>query len=1588
MLPIKIPKKYLGFTILAALLFFCIGLYGIHLMTRKVEAFSALGGSCEGNICSGETPYCLVTERALPDNTIDQTLIFNTVGRYVQIVPPEKSGDGVVQLSQILVYDSKWTVIGSNRTLTNIALNKPVTASCTQPNVLIGLPKADSVQLVQVPRSYARYVRIRPSSTSDGVMNIRQIKILNKSGDNYATASTATVYATTTTGRAISTIIDGTSTTPKPYEECWTSNKDTTFNAEYVEIDLGSGDRPISSIEYIGPTGDTNNRILGLRFELSMYSLRNGGTSAISNSLTVDGTLATNTEGALKPRDDPSKVCMLGDGRRDNPVWEVDLGEAKFITSVRYIGRADSGDDMNDPTKNSLPGPRRNEGVRIRVLKSKTEVATKGRCDKLPDTSVVPYPVGTTAQEKIILEPYILKGIDLTMARCILNKIQKNATPDNLIECGLTEFQVVQGFVKMRYKNIQLENTGFTTSGSWLSDSTTITITGGIVPSVGMTIANTPTPIRSVLWSISGATVTSVNGKTITIDKTTTDTNSRSASGVGSGTLGNVTFKMKPIMTDSTFATEVAKLKGLKTKADLKFNTAECMTKFKKNHMTDIDTTPTPTTVPYSGSGSGFMQELKPSFIPDDGSKAATDIFVEFLIPTRRDPSATYSQSLTDTNTPTTDDWALTAITNLSVMPPPKPTPTDAQIDQIAAEFSIDRMTVPRSDMDNAAGNTTSSYVPLTPGEASSKKVGPQVFFVGGKFASKEVAEKICKDMNAELATPIQLKNAWRRGAQWCEPGWVSMSPAQASEAKAAIDALIVQWDSSSYKTHIAKYNELKAKKRVYGTNGEPARYPYATGIYNPKDFSMFYDQTGEGFWLPLASTYIVELTGKADLRSLSRDYPWLKTYEIRYGYEPGWKSRIFSDTLITNIDGILDMNSVALKNLFPSDPHPGSDYKYLELKVNEPKPGFDLKGYKNKKEMEDDLKMIGDVQAGLTLKQFPAQIPDTDPKPTKPRGLTAFQCVQKKVCPSGRTAVAGQPMQCCPTYNADPQESNMTVSVDNNMCKAKGQKWSVQVSSNMQYITEQVSKDLGAPTPPNTVYTNCVCPTGYVSEMNPPISLETVYNTEADIPQDKCRSNGPCDTGYSPFKMITGGLSTKYCVKDTCEKGYVEDASGQCVQAYYAQCGNAREIVDKSSTAGGVGAVCFGPKPSQIATTVSLPNSDLTQTYELNKKGRYVRIWPATKANASISYIERFQVGVDAEARQLTTPTNTVSAAPTVPPSITCRPGFRPVAVSNVNNNTPTYICVTQECEPGYKRTDRGCVYESWLSLSQIVIKDAAGNNISQGKPVYAFPGSEEGKPENLVNGTERVLNTLDATNGWLSQVYFDGELDTFIQIDLQDNIDIGTVTIYGNTSTKGPNGAPPIMKGVRIELSKYPRALPFSDYKGTDVWNDMGAYTMQDCPKNFYRKDCDNGLGPVCIIDGMGCSNECPPGLVRDTKGGDGKPPSYGCIFDIHNLDNYQKLSRLGVDKSDYYKLGGTFDDDAYTAALVNAYKTTQNTWYQVMQAMVSSLTSAADLSKCQQEVAKWKPNSVVTNQNVLGVSFRCGSGQGIPGAAWGLK
>lgn len=108
------------------LLIFTIGLFAIKwLKQEKKEPFtpgSTCGPDLSGNTkqCTQDKPFCLITERMIENDTVDQTLVFSTYGRYVSIFP-DADGTVLVNLSQVVVN-------GTNNK--NIGLNKTVTAPC------------------------------------------------------------------------------------------------------------------------------------------------------------------------------------------------------------------------------------------------------------------------------------------------------------------------------------------------------------------------------------------------------------------------------------------------------------------------------------------------------------------------------------------------------------------------------------------------------------------------------------------------------------------------------------------------------------------------------------------------------------------------------------------------------------------------------------------------------------------------------------------------------------------------------------------------------------------------------------------------------------------------------------------------------------------------------------------------------------------------------------------------------------------------------------------------------------------------------------------------------------------------------------------------------------------------------------------------------------------------------------------------------------------------------------------------------------------------------------------------------------------
>jgi hypothetical protein len=95
-------------------------------------------------------------------------------------------------------------------------------------------------------------------------------------------------------------------------------------------------------------------------------------------------------------------------------------------------------------------------------------------------------------------------------------------------------------------------------------------------------------------------------------------------------------------------------------------------------------------------------------------------------------------------------------------------------------------MKVPTPDQQVPMSPELDVLKPSTPPEAESKQpsslaekilpqggAGPEVFNISKNTFTYYDAEPLCKALGAELATYEQVKNAWDRGADWCNYGWV-----------------------------------------------------------------------------------------------------------------------------------------------------------------------------------------------------------------------------------------------------------------------------------------------------------------------------------------------------------------------------------------------------------------------------------------------------------------------------------------------------------------------------------------------------------------------------------------------------------------------------------------------------------------------------------------------------------------------------------------------------------------------------------------------------------------------------------------------
>jgi hypothetical protein len=1631
MLPASIQKtlmskKYLIFTILAALLIFCIGIYGISLATRKVENFSMFGTCGEGSnstVCSGETPFCKITEKALPTDTLDQVLTFNTEGRYVEIVP---NSTGAVELSQVAVYDSNGV---------NLALGKPVTASCVPPTIMIGAPSASDDQVVVMPRVFARYVRVRPGLNSDGYVNLTQVMVMNASMTNLASGKP--VYATSSySGHAAASIVtDNKTLTPQSGVKTFATNGDGSPGkmSEYLEIDLGQA-YPIHSIRYIGrlkadySTTQTLERNRP-RFELSSYSARSSPPT-VSNSLTVDGTVT--------PRLDLSTVCLM---TGPSPVWSVDLGQSYKIAKIRYIGY-NSGTGFYDVSKNSIRPADRNTGLRFRIKNSATDTTTTGTCIATPSYLEASYPPDATADEKKILKPYATSGIDLTKVMCIYRTVKDNSGSTLLYTklketCGLTDGQVAKSYAKMKFNNMSLLRNGWTITGSWSSSGgNTITVTSGLKPVIGMKIGKVTTSDPNVSWSISDSTITGVDAalkdKNFTISKTITESSGKDVKIKLIG-LDRVDYNGTPLLYEDA----ISRVKDITKLDDIDFDKVTCVKDYIQNttmtkKILSVD--------PAQGSGGNNASIVSSGTMKTQASdpiEALTDIFMRVLLPSGSDPNSGYT-GVNDTNA-AGNAWSTDVVGMLDGTPPvPVPTSntlvarnvTDTQVAAAPRTFNLNRTTVSRDDMDAAAAATTINYNAAS-GDGTNEQL-KEVYFVGGQFSSKEEAEQICSKAKATLANPVQLLNAWRRGAQWCEPGWVSMSFEEANSEKTRIQALIDLWDTpGGYGQQIETFRERRNEERNRSDT-------VAINAGNPgmgfDSSQKFYDASGEGFWLKIADE-----NGTIDPVAKVQQTPWMgNSATARYGSYFAWiEMFVPSSRLVT----------ANISTFGGTDPMPGVA-KEMQVKIKAPPIPRQIRdaNYTRREEMVDDINRIGDVLAGLSAnqfkayKQFPAQPIEVVERAMENKPVVKMNCTEAHVytCPAAPMTGAmgsavekaifqrfreyetiqkpdntGACVKPCSAYGPignpqqgrnlgifgyektptnqfydtqmgrnDPSDPTKCIVFDyeapgtysDTSNYFSGPVWNVNAPV---WWTKRINRltDAVAPTSDVVKQTNCFCPANYAA----PSGTATTYDGDSSKIPKICAFQGSCPDGYSAYKN-----SKIACVKNTCEEGFflkLFSEGVKCVPEPSRACGTQNMVVDKSSNTT-AGAVCYGIKPSNRMTTIQIYDTPLqgTSTYTapitkaISKTGRFVRLWPAIKTAKTIAMTQN---GQGTAATRSTTLGVTVDLTANVvgttggnstTPTRTCTGDSEPITVTDEKGNASFY-CRPRKCaDSGYVFKNQMCVYLAWMALSQVVVKDRGGNVVSQGKPTYAFPPQSptapiKTNPSSLVNGSMEIKSTFDATTGWLSDEYYDGDTDTFWQVDLGDSIEIGTIDIYPHNYRNSSGGNYPYnsidmsktgiydqITGMRIEISNSPRPLPFSTRNSKIVWNDTAAFKQLDCVQGFYKKDCGDGKGFQCIVEGTGCPGDCPAGLRKDTKGTADAPPVGTCLLNIYHLADMQTLARSQIIKSDYYNADGSVDYNGYNAALNKAHNKATSEFCSLIATVIpnSSFKDASALAQ----------------------------------------
>ena len=127
------------------------------------------------------------------------------------------------------------------------------------------------------PQFQGRYIRVRPSQTSDGYLNLSQIVVYDNLGTNLALNKP--VYATSTTAAVPNVVVNGKLSAQTDPTKMWQSTAG--VQSEYWEVDLGKN-YMISSVLYMGTT-TTTARNMGVRIQI-LYTNQPAATPVVEKT--------------------------------------------------------------------------------------------------------------------------------------------------------------------------------------------------------------------------------------------------------------------------------------------------------------------------------------------------------------------------------------------------------------------------------------------------------------------------------------------------------------------------------------------------------------------------------------------------------------------------------------------------------------------------------------------------------------------------------------------------------------------------------------------------------------------------------------------------------------------------------------------------------------------------------------------------------------------------------------------------------------------------------------------------------------------------------------------------------------------------------------------------------------------------------------------------------------------------------------------------------------------------------------------------------------------------------------------------------